>query len=313
MAAGGAFGGLELRHLRSFLMVAQELNITRAAARLHLAQQAVSVQIQQLERALGTELLVRTSRGVSLTSAGLELAAGARSVVGELDNLAERLRSRAEGPEPGGPLRLVGCPYTTAPFALEAATALEEAVPGLAVDLLTVPTPAEELALLRSGQADAGFLWLPAEAGPLRVTRVSTDRRAVAVRRGHRLAGRASVCLADLAEEPVLLPEALDAAASEEARRHWLAEPRPDGTRARQGPAARQVEDCLLAVARGRGVWLAPEPLSRWAASPGVRWLPVRDAAPSHLAVAWTDRAPALLVSRLTEELRRFTGWSAVA
>ncbi|MFE0461290.1 LysR family transcriptional regulator [Kitasatospora sp. NPDC058965] len=96
MALVGTSGALELRHLRSFLMVAQELNITRAAARLHLAQQAVSVQIQQLERALGTELLVRGSRGVTLTAAGLELADGARSVVGELDDLTERLRARSE-------------------------------------------------------------------------------------------------------------------------------------------------------------------------------------------------------------------------
>ncbi|PYC77818.1 LysR family transcriptional regulator [Streptomyces tateyamensis] len=96
MALVGTSGALELRHLRSFLMVAQEQNITRAAARLHLAQQAVSVQIQQLERALGTELLVRGSRGVTLTAAGLELAAGVRSVVGELDSLTERVRSRAE-------------------------------------------------------------------------------------------------------------------------------------------------------------------------------------------------------------------------
>jgi DNA-binding transcriptional LysR family regulator len=54
--------------------VAQELNITRAAARLHLAQQAVSVQVKQLERALDTDLLVRNSRGVALTPAGAVLA-----------------------------------------------------------------------------------------------------------------------------------------------------------------------------------------------------------------------------------------------
>jgi DNA-binding transcriptional LysR family regulator len=103
MALVGTSGALELRHLRSFLMVAQEQNITRAAARLHLAQQAVSVQIQQLERALGTELLVRGSRGVTLTAAGLELAAGVRSVVGELDSLTERVRSRAEQPPAARP------------------------------------------------------------------------------------------------------------------------------------------------------------------------------------------------------------------
>lgn len=300
MATDSATCGVELRHLRSFLMVAQELNITRAAARLHLAQQAVSVQIQQLERTLGTELLVRTSRGVNLTPAGAELAAGARNVVGELDSLTARLRSRAEPPGPGRPLRLACCPYATAPFALEAAAAMEEAIPGLAIDLVTVQGPAEELALLRADGADAAFLWLPAGSGALRLARLRTDRRAVAVRRGHRLADRASVCLADLAEEAVLVPDGFD------------------GAEVRGGRAAPEswgkVEDCLLAVARGRGVLLAPEPLSRWApTAPGVHWLPVRDAAPSHLALAWGSRSPELLLTRLVTELRRFTGWSAAA
>ncbi|MCX4749461.1 LysR family transcriptional regulator [Kitasatospora sp. NBC_01287] len=311
MAADSIAAGVELRHLRSFLMVSQELNITRAAARLHLAQQAVSVQIQQLERALGAPLLVRTSRGVSLTPAGAELAVGARSVVGELDSLAARLRARAERPEPARPLRLACCPYATAPFALEAAAAMEEAIPGLAIDLITVPTLAEELALLRSDEADAAFLWLPAAPGTLRQARVRAYQRAVAVRRGHRLADRASVCLADLAEEALVVPDSFECA---EARGPWSvprAAPAEDWGKV-EGWG--KVEDCLLAVARGRGVWLAPEPLSRWApAAPGVSWLPVRDAAPSHLALTWSSRAPEPLLTRLVAELRRFTGWTKAA
>ncbi|WP_344443043.1 LysR family transcriptional regulator [Kitasatospora nipponensis] len=300
---------VELRHLRSFLMVSQELNITRAAARLHVAQQAVSTQIQQLERALGTSLLVRSSRGVTLTGAGAELAAGVRAVVEDLGCLAERVRARAEEPAPAAPLRLACCPYATTPFALEAAGAMESAIPGLALDLVTVPTPADLPALLHSGGADAAFLWLAAAQDSPRAARVRTDRSAVAVCQDHRLAALTSVRLADLSGETVLHPAVLDSG--------WGGpQPSEPGARdrpVRPRPPTRQVEDCLLTVARGHGVWLAPEPLSRWATAPGVHWLPVRDAEPAHLTIVWTSRAPEPLVTRLVTELRRFTGWTTAA
>jgi DNA-binding transcriptional LysR family regulator len=61
---------MELRHLRYFVTVAEELHITRAAARLHIAQQALSTQIRNLEMELGFDLLLRESKGVTLTAAG---------------------------------------------------------------------------------------------------------------------------------------------------------------------------------------------------------------------------------------------------
>lgn len=86
---------IDVRYLRSFLLVAEELNVTRAAARLHLTQQAVSTHIQQLEQALRVVLLVRTPRGVSLTAAGEVLAAGGRRLVADLAGLGQRVRAVA--------------------------------------------------------------------------------------------------------------------------------------------------------------------------------------------------------------------------
>lgn len=294
---------LELRHLRSFLAVARELNITRAAQSLHLAQQAVSGHIQQLERAVGATLLVRTSRGVTLTAAGDELAAGGKGLLGDLEALAARVRMVADGQ--AGRLRLVCKPHATHEFALEVAEAVEAAVPGLAIDLVTVSTLPEELELLASGGADAAFLWVPTGDERLRWAEVRTDPRMVALPAGHRLADRTAVTLADLADEPVIVPEIV---VPDDVMRHWLAEPRPDGRPALRGPRAQRIEDRLTLVARGRGVWLAPEPLSRYFPMPRVVWRPVEDAAPSHLALVWTARTPESLMARLVAEVRAITG-----
>ncbi|WP_433887969.1 LysR substrate-binding domain-containing protein [Streptomyces sp. CA-111067] len=206
-----------------------------------------------------------------------------------------------------GRLWLVCKPHATYEFAVTAAEAVESAVPGLAMDLVTVSTLPEELELLWSGGADAAFLWVPTGDERLRYAEVRTDRRMMALPGGHRLAGRTEVTLADLADEPVIVPEVR---VSEDVTRHWLAEPRPDGRPALRGPKAPRIEDRLTPVARGRGVWLAPEPLRRYFPMSLVSWAHVTDAAPSRLALCWTARAPEALMARVAAEVRALTGWT---
>src|ERR671935_2839904 len=85
----GSPGMIELRHLRYFVAVAEELNFSRAAERLHMAQPPLSAAIRQLERELGTQLLLRTTREVRLTDAGSSFLDGARRTLAELER-AER-------------------------------------------------------------------------------------------------------------------------------------------------------------------------------------------------------------------------------
>ncbi len=88
---------LELRHLRYFVAVAEELNFSRAAERLHMAQPPLSVAIRQLEQELGTDLLLRTTREVRLTDAGRVFLAGAHRTLAELDRARSEARRAAAG------------------------------------------------------------------------------------------------------------------------------------------------------------------------------------------------------------------------
>ncbi|WP_308020048.1 LysR family transcriptional regulator [Streptomyces sp. SP2-10] len=294
---------IDLRHLRSFLVVAQKRSITGAGAALHLTQQAVSTHVRQLERSLGVDLLVRTSRGVLLTAAGEELAAGGATVIDDVARLAARVRAVANAET--GALRLACCPAATTLFAVDAADALEAAVPGLQVTLHGVRSPRQELELLVNGSADAAFMWLPVGDFGLHTAVVRTDPRAVVLSTRHPLADRPTLTLADLAGDPVVRPDVL---ASPEAERYWLVDPRPDGRPAPDGPVVPHVEDCLLEVGRGRGVWFAPQPLHALMPAGNVRWIPVTDAKPFDLAVVWNDGAPQPLVTRLIAEVRAVIG-----
>ncbi|MFI1722494.1 LysR family transcriptional regulator [Streptomyces sp. NPDC020489] len=290
---------IDLRHLRSFLAVARQRSITGAGAALHLTQQAVSTHVRQLERSLGVDLLVRTSRGVLLTAAGEELAAGGATVVDDVARLAARVRAVANAET--GTLRLACCPAATTLFAVDVADALEAAVPGLQVTLKGAQHPRQEQELLDDGRADAAFMWLPLGDVGLHTAVVRTDPRAVVLSARHPLADRSTLTLADLADDPVVRPDVL---VSPEAERFWLADPRPDGRSAPHGPSVPTVEDCLWEVGRGRGIWFAPQPLDALLPAGDVRWIEVTDAQPFDLAVVWTDRAPQPLITRLIAEVR---------
>ena len=88
---------VELRHLRAFVAVAEELHFTRAAARLHLAQQALSTQIRQLEDDLGTPVFHRTTRRVELTDAGRTLLLHAGPILASVSAALQQTRRAGSG------------------------------------------------------------------------------------------------------------------------------------------------------------------------------------------------------------------------
>ncbi|WP_235487182.1 LysR family transcriptional regulator, partial [Frankia sp. AvcI1] len=88
---------MELRHLVSFLAIADELHFGRAAARLHLSQPSLSQQLQRLERSLGVELVARTSHDVRLTAAGKAFEAEARAIISQMRKATHTAREVAAG------------------------------------------------------------------------------------------------------------------------------------------------------------------------------------------------------------------------
>ena len=195
----------ELRQLRSFVAVAEEGSLTRAAARLHIAQQSLSQQMRTLELQLGVTLFERSPRGVALTDVGAVLLREARPVLAQADRAVEAVRRAASGAQ--GDLR-VGFLSTVANYFMPPVVrAFRVRHPGIHLHTEDVSIAAL-VAGLRDGSLDAG-LSRPPLVDDLETEVVLREPVAAVLPDGHPLADRAELTLADLAGEPwVLTPRA---------------------------------------------------------------------------------------------------------
>jgi DNA-binding transcriptional LysR family regulator len=193
---------LELRHLRYFVAVAEELNFSRAAERLHMAQPPLSAAIRQLEQELGTELLLRTTREVRLTEAGGAFLEGSRRTLAELD----RARAAAQRAAAGEVGRLrIGFSWS-ARFETLPAVGRAFRVTHPEVSLLTEEMwNARMLPALRSGTIDLGISLCPEIAREFSYLRLRTEPVVALLARTHPLADRPAIELRALADEGFLL------------------------------------------------------------------------------------------------------------
>jgi DNA-binding transcriptional LysR family regulator len=199
---------VELRRLRYFVAVAEELHFRRAAARLHLAQPALSQQVRKLELELGVELLHRNKRSVNLTQAGVVFLDEARRVLRYADEAARTARDAGTGA--AGRLR-VGHLADSVPAALPRAIA-SFATRHPAVEVCPETALARRaIEDVRSGRLDVAVVALPAPTTGLRVVRVGTEGTVAALSRRHALSGLPSIPLERLADERlVVLPRAVN-------------------------------------------------------------------------------------------------------
>ncbi|MCA9792651.1 MAG: LysR family transcriptional regulator, partial [Candidatus Eremiobacteraeota bacterium] len=149
---------MELRHLRYFVAVAEELNFTRAAEREMVAQSSLSQQIQDLEQELGLQLFARSTRKTELTSVGQDLLAEARAILKRVERFEQRARRRSRGQL--GRLRLSAISALANAELAELLRGFRGQHPDIEVGLDVHPS-LWQVAALREGTIDAGFVTLP--------------------------------------------------------------------------------------------------------------------------------------------------------
>ena len=194
---------VELRELRVFLALADELHFGRTAERLQISQPGVSAAIRSLEGHLGVRLFDRTSRRVTLTPAGQELRCTIGPILGELQDALARASDLAVGL--GGELCIGITSTTHGPPLSRLLAAFRSQHPECQVILHEVDS-GDPYAALRRGEADVLVNWFAVDepdltAGPV----IALHDRVLVVARGHHLAARTSVLLEDLGDEQVTL------------------------------------------------------------------------------------------------------------
>jgi DNA-binding transcriptional LysR family regulator len=282
--------GMELRHLRSFVITAEELHVGRAAARLHLTQPSLSRQIAALERDVGVPLFTRIRRRFGLTPAGEVFLTAARDIVRRADDAA-RAAQRAHRGELGT-LRLRFVQSATFEVLPKLLAAFRAAHPDVTLDVETMTT-IRQVAALRAGHIDIGLIRPPISEPTLTTRVISRDPLVAALPADHPLAKRRRLPLAALAEEPfVLYTRASGPSVQDAIIGHCMAA----GFSPRIIQEAADVQTIVSLVAAGLGVSLliAPTPPT---AERAVAYRPISDDLPLwELALAWSteDHTPVL-------------------
>ncbi|MEU2609934.1 LysR family transcriptional regulator [Streptomyces albus] len=275
---------MELRTLRYFVAVAEELHFGRAARRLHMSQPPLSRAIKQLEAEAGASLFVRSPAGVTLTAVGTVLLDEARALLDHADRLRERVSAAA-----GAAALTIGIlGDSTDPGVARLAAAYRRDHPGIDISIretdLTDPTCG-----LRAGLVDVALTRAPFDVTALTVRTLRTDPVGVVLRADDPLARRDALRLAELSD------------------RRWFQFP-PDtdplwqaywnGGRPREGPVVRAVQECLQAVLWNGTVGLTPlgHDLPDQLAV-----VPLTDMPPSRVVAVWNESDTNPLIRSFTE------------
>ncbi|MET9717026.1 LysR family transcriptional regulator [Streptomyces rochei] len=263
---------MELRTLRYFVAVAEELHFGRAAARLHMSQPPLSRAIKRLEADVGALLLTRSPAGVTLTPVGRVLLDEARALLDRADLVRDRV-SAAAGP---ATLTVGILGDGTDPGISALAAAHRRGRPGMDIRVrdtdLTDPTCG-----LRAGLVDVALTRGPFDETALTVRVLRTDPVGAVLRADDPLARRARLRLAELSDRRWFrFPPGTDPAWQS----YW------HGGSAREGPVVRAVQECLQAVLWNGTVGLAPlghEPPA------GLAVVPLVDMAPNRVVAVWNE------------------------
>ena len=263
---------LDLRLVRYFTVVAEHRHFGRAAEALRVAQPSLSRQIRHLEQQLGARLLDRTPQGSRLTEAGEVFLPLARALLRSADQAAARTRAAAQ------PSRItIG--YTIGLIVTPAVRQLRREHPDADVQTLHLDWNQPREALL-DHRVDAVVTRLPLRTAGLHVTILYDEPRVLLVPLDHRLAGKESVTLDDIAGEPI--PRLPDPAWNA----YWRIDPRPDGSPAPDGPLVEAIEDKNELIAAGQAVAVIPAGVASGSPRPDLTTVPLDGVEPSHVVLA---------------------------
>lgn len=286
---------VDLRELRYFLAVAEELNFTRAAGRLHVAQQALSAAIRELEQTLGARLFTRSTRHVALTGAGEELVPAARRILADVGEAVQLVQQAAAGRR--GRLMLgVALAVHGTSLVREAIRRFAEQSPN--VDLQVVGYDhSDPSAGLASGTSQAAFVLGPLTMDGLESLTVLREPRHLMLSAEHPLAERDRLHAADLAGLPWLRV----AAPESEWTRFWFQHPLGEPA---TGPEIRSGVEWVPAIESGRAVGYSLPTLVADYLPPQIVTVPIVDVAPGSLLLAWLAEGADPLVEALVGAVR---------
>lgn len=290
---------MELRHLRYFRAVAEELHFGRAAQRLHIAQPPLSQQIRQLERELGVELLIRSTRHVALTPAGQAFHARAIAILDAVDDAADLARRVADGTTGRLTIGCVGsATYSVLPRLVRA---LGELLPDVDVRVRGEMLAPAQLAALAAGEIDLALLRPPVIDPGLCTEIIRRDSLLVALPEGHRLSKRKALAIGDVREEDLVA----HAGGGRSVMALLLATLCADaGFTPRVRHEVEETSTLVTLVAAGLGAAIVPAPTSALDIA-GVVYRPLQPKSLGvELVAAWPASPHDQLVRRVIEALR---------
>ena len=298
---------MELRHLRYFVAVAEELNFSRAAGRMYLSQPALSQQIRKLERELGVALFHRTKTHVALTEAGRVMLEGARRVLVLVEQTARE--AREVGGAEGRHLK-VGFPeYANHTPVADALQTFRRRYPYVDLEeheTFTLQETLQQIDKLHKGTLDIGFMLRPEEDGLLEIEHVLEIELVAALPEGHPLAEKDEVHLRELSEERLILfsrrfhPRSYDYVVG--CCREAGFEPK---VVQRKEPQLYSGPTTYRMVASGIGVGIVARPVVSGYRQYDVIFKPLRDPSPSlELVAAWRRDDPSSNLQAFLEVVR---------
>ncbi|MBW4479164.1 MAG: LysR family transcriptional regulator [Tolypothrix brevis GSE-NOS-MK-07-07A] len=289
---------MELRHLRYFVTLAEELHFGRAAERLHIAQPPLSQQIRQLETELGFELFHRTKRKVELSEAGQVFLDEVQQIFKQLEQAIQVGRQTSRGEMGQLVIGFVSsAPYNILPKILRA---FRGSVPGVRLELHELTTN-EQLRWLRESRIDVGFVRPPIEDDILNFETIFQESLIIALPDTHLLANQCNVCLRSLKNEPfILFPRLLAPGLYDLIISLCL----QAGFSPNVTQEAIQMQTIVSLVAGGLGIAIVPESLQNLQRT-GLVYKAVKEATPkTAIAIIWRKNDTSATVQKFLEIVR---------